>query len=344
MALTDYLTSHYLSADPPSTSTSSNPSKKRKRTHNPTSGLQINDDDISGFQNIAGVGDDDGPTTHHTRTAEFRKKKGSSFKPIASNDNDAPTPSANPAPTDTNHDNDPTSASADAIISATASHNHSLTQAPDDEAPALATDPSQEPTMSSGAGAGLQSASSVSKALRARERSDRLAAASAANDATAQTSETIYRDASGRIVNIAMKRAEARRALSEEARSKAAKKDALLAPAQRALKSQRADELASVRVQGVARYADDAELNAELKARERWDDPAAGFVEQKREGRSVSGRPLYKGGFEPNRYGIRPGHRWDGVDRGNGHEKVRFKAGNARRDRSNLAYAWEMDE
>lgn len=100
----------------------------------------------------------------------------------------------------------------------------------------------------------------------------------------------------------------------------------------------------------LARYADDVEMNDELKERERWNDPAAGFLEEttkKKVGKkSVSGKPLYAGSVvaPPNRFGIRPGYRWDGVDRGNGFEAKYFAAMNRRRNLKELDYAWQMDE
>jgi pre-mRNA-splicing factor CWC26 len=85
-------------------------------------------------------------------------------------------------------------------------------------------------------------------------------------------------------------------------------------------------------------------MNEELKEQDRWNDPAAQFVTKKKKGKSVTGKPLYQGSFPPNRYGIRPGYRWDGVDRGNGFEKQWFAARNKKKDREDLEYAWQMDE
>lgn len=64
-------------------------------------------------------------------------------------------------------------------------------------------------------------------------------------------------------------------------------------------------------------------MNEALKGKTHWDDPASGFL-TRRSGRRVI-RPQYEGPPPPpNRFNIRPGYRWDGVDRGNGFERKLF--------------------
>ena len=72
----------------------------------------------------------------------------------------------------------------------------------------------------------------------------------------------------------------------------------------------------------LARYKDDKDLNEELKERDRWNDPAAMFLSgTKKSKKSAPKFPLYQGNFPSNRFNIRPGYRWDGVDRSTGFEK-----------------------
>jgi hypothetical protein len=58
----------------------------------------------------------------------------------------------------------------------------------------------------------------------------------------------------------------------------------------------------------------------------------------------ISGKPKYEGSFLPNRFGIPPGHRWDGVDRSNGYEKQWFEKQNARRAIDEEAYKWSTSD
>ena len=94
---------------------------------------------------------------------------------------------------------------------------------------------------------------------------------------------------------------------------------------QRQLRDQ---ELQQLQNAGFARYADDATLEAQRKAMLRKDDPMAAYDDSLDNAKSSSKNkqshprlPVYKGPpAKPNRFQIRPGFRWDGVDRGNGFE------------------------
>ncbi len=198
--------------------------------------------------------------------------------------------------------------------------------------------------MESGAHAGLQTADQVTAQLKRKQAEERKRFLTDGAEHSGQGKETIYRDASGRIINVAMKRAEARKKADEEAAKAAAQIEAQKGDVQRAERERKKEALKDAKYMPVARYEDDVEMNEEMKDRERWNDPAAQFLTKKKQGRSVTGKPLYAGPFTPNRYGIRPGHRWDGVDRGNGFEKEYFAARNRRRDLKELDYAWQMDE
>lgn len=237
---------------------------------------------------------------------------------------------------------------ADAILTAAAAEQAARSDATHrDDAPQVVGDEGDDaaasPRMSTGAGAGLQSAAAVTAAMERRQQEERRRYAADPSLAGADA-ETVYRDATGRIVNVAMKRAEARRAAEEAERKKAGDLEDMKGEVQMLEKQKRREDLANAKYMGVARYADDAELNDELRERDRWNDPAAQFLTRRKEGKSATGRPLYGGSSAPNRYGIRPGHRWDGVDRGTGFEKEYFKKRNETSSIRDLKYQWQMDE
>jgi len=92
-----------------------------------------------------------------------------------------------------------------------------------------------------------------------------------------------------------------------------------------------------------ARHADDADLNEEMKAKELWNDPAAQFLTKKRA--KGPRKPEYTGPPPPpNRFGIKPGYRWDGVDRGNGFEKKLFQSKNEKKRKGLESYQWSAED
>jgi pre-mRNA-splicing factor CWC26 len=228
---------------------------------------------------------------------------------------------------------------ADAIISQAAEENR---ERGEDDAPVVEDDGVVK--MGDGTHAGLQSAADVARQFETRKREEAAAWAREGGKGKVGEQETVYRDATGKRIDLSMRRAEARKELDAKAKKEAEEKDSQKGDVQKAEREKRREELDEARFMPVARGVDDEELNHELRERDRWNDPAAQFLSRKKEGKSASGKPVYKGASAPNRYGIRPGHTWDGVDRGNGWEGERFKALNRKARNKELDFAWQMDE
>jgi pre-mRNA-splicing factor CWC26 len=343
-----YLAAHYLSADTKPSS------KKRKRKQPASSGLLITEDDETGWGSStrasAADEDDDIPVTVAGTSSEFRRTKKSGWKTLSGT---STTP--NPPP------KDDTAAAADAIIASAAAESRALAANDDDPDPTpTTTTTAPTPLMSNGTLAGLQSSAAITAQLRARQLAEaaelaELQAAASANPQPQSAPTPTLRDATGRRVDASLLRAEARRQAAEAARAEKAKTDLLKGEVQTAAARQRREDLEDAALMPLARRKDDVQLNEELKRQERWNDPMAEFLatqEQtsgkgggKGKGGKIRGkRPVYTGPAAPNRYGIRPGYRWDGVDRGNGFEAERFRALNRREMNKGLEYAWQMDE
>ncbi len=334
MSLSSYLASKYLTAD---TSSSSSSGKKRKRkTPKEASGLIIADDDALGWAPSTNTtADDDTPLTISSGSAEFRRAKKNAWKTVG-------VPALQPK--------DAESEEADRIVAEAAKENSAAMH--EDEGPVI-EDGGDDGVVKMGDGthAGLQSAKAVAAQFEKRKREEAAAwereqaalGSSAGKGGKRAAEETVYRDATGRRIDISMRRQEARR----EAEVKAAKEREELeqqkGDVQRMAKEKRREELDEARFMTVARGVDDVEMNEELKERERWNDPAAQFLVRKEggggKGKGKWTKQSYKGAAAPNRYGIRPGYRWDGVDRGNGWEGERFKALNRVARNKELDYA-----
>jgi pre-mRNA-splicing factor CWC26 len=355
-SLAEYLAKNYLTADTPSASASdpTRPKKKRKKTKHAAAepeGLIIADDDPPDLRSSAALdanrrGEDEfGPAVvgygpgGSGRSAEFRRKKESGWKVVGTAT--ATGTGGNNAEQD----------EADAILAAAVREEDARRGGADEDPTVVGEDESDDGglRMDSGARAGLQTAEQTAAMVAAQAKRRKAEEAlwkkpsGASGEGAAQ--ETIYRDASGRIINVAMKRAEARRVEEEKKIKEVEAKEALMGDVQRRDREARRQAVEEAKVMPLARTAEDEDLNEELKAQERWNDPAAQFLTKGRGGGvSVSGKPLYKGAFQPNRYGIRPGHRWDGVDRSNGFEKEWFAARNRKGRMEALEYEWQMDE
>jgi pre-mRNA-splicing factor CWC26 len=347
MSLADYLAKNYLTAD------SEKKSKKRKRK-NKEGGLIIDDDDSLGWKTKEDKDDEDAPVIGtdpnllpygHALTVYITVGGGTlkkSKKSSRSSGAAAMWTAVGVAAPSHAQQVAADEAAADAIIASTAADREKAAEA-EDEAPAM-VDTDGVIRMESGAKAGLQSAAEMAADMKKKEEEDKREAAKAAKELGSAAQETIYRDASGRIINVAMKRAEARKKTEDEERKQKEKEKAARGDVQNAEAAKRKQQLQDAKTMTIARYADDAELNDELKERGHWNDPASGFLRKKKAGRSITGKPLYQGAFQPNRYGIRPGHRWDGVDRGNGFETQWFSSRNRKANVEKLEYQWQQDE
>ena len=326
MSLSSYLASKYLTASQAPAS----PAKKRKRKGPSTPGLVIAVDDDLGWSKTAAAqdSDEDTPQTVASGSAEFRKAKKSSWKTVG-------VPALQPK--DSEQDE------ADRIIKEVVEEGRDRE---DGDAPVIEDDAGVV-KMGDGTHAGLQSAAAVAAQFAKRKKEEAEAweqESPSKNGPKKGAEETVYRDATGRRIDISLRRAEARRELDEKARKEREEIEAQKGDVQRLQQRKRREELDEARFMPFARTIDDEEMNAELKEKERWNDPATQFLTPKNATKSKTGRPIYKGSWMPNRYGIVPGHRWDGVDRGNGWEAERFKAGNRARRNKELDFAWQMDE
>ncbi|EFP85067.1 uncharacterized protein PGTG_11236 [Puccinia graminis f. sp. tritici CRL 75-36-700-3] len=157
--------------------------------------------------------------------------------------------------------------------------------------------------------------------------------------------DTVYRDSKGKKIDTKQMRAEEKRRQARELEKKMKKMEWGKGLVQRQDRKTDAEELSKIASQPFARTIDDKDLNDELKGKQRWNDPAARFLTKSSDSTTKSTKPKYNGPPPPpNRYGIPPGFRWDGVDRSNGFEKKLFQTGNDQKRLRAEAYNYSVDE
>jgi pre-mRNA-splicing factor CWC26 len=122
-----------------------------------------------------------------------------------------------------------------------------------------------------------------------------------------------------------------------------------LGKVQKARMEAQSADMERLRESTFARYDNDTELEHLRRNALRKDDPMAVYATRKDSRPTVSSsadptrtsRPVYKGPPpKPNRFNIRPGYRWDGVDRGNGWEDKLLAQKYLRQHQSEQAYRW----
>lgn len=98
----------------------------------------------------------------------------------------------------------------------------------------------------------------------------------------------------------------------------------------------------------LARYSDDSDLDTLLRNRERIGDPMLMYIkskeQEKKKQAGIPERPVYRGWFPDNRFNIRPGYRWDGVDRSNGYEKKYFEMISKKQAGAEEAYRYSTED
>ncbi|KAK5199048.1 Pre-mRNA-splicing factor cwc26 [Exophiala xenobiotica] len=399
--LAAYLAKNYLTASTSSPDhlgsndfqDSTRPKKKRRRDKDqaPETGLIIADDDealtLKGNSNNKRADDEDGDTPMYetgVKSAEFRKKKGGiGWKVVSQPEKTSSTTTM----TNTKGGAGDAEAEAEAdriLASAAEEADARRREIGDEDAPAIVEnvdvdmDHGDQPRMSSGAKAGLQTAADTALMMerenereereRERERDQKGSKSrrkkNNAEEVQVQEEETIYRDATGRRIDISMKRAEARAAEEEKRRAERQARQDAMGDVQRREREARRQDLEEAKFLTVARGAEDQDMNEELKRAVRWDDPMAAYVAQQRAkkdgpagthsagtvaereqgGKTKTKTRVYAGAAPPNRYGIPPGWRWDGVDRANGFEKEWFQARSRKGRNAELEYQWQMDD
>ncbi|XP_043837155.1 BUD13 homolog [Dromiciops gliroides] len=162
-----------------------------------------------------------------------------------------------------------------------------------------------------------------------------------------QNAETLFRDKSGRKRDLKLIRLEQGRKEEEEAEKKEQYAQWGKGLAQSRQQQQNVEDAIKEMRKPLARSISDEDLDQMLREQQREGDPMANFIKKKeaKENKDKKEKPLYNGPAAPlNRFNIRPGYRWDGMDRSNGFEEKHFARLAAKKAVEEIAYKWSIED
>ena len=171
---------------------------------------------------------------------------------------------------------------------------------------------------------------------------------SSSSSSATTTTKTIYRDSSGRKISAESLTQSATSTSTAAARIQTLQHALFTSESSVRRKQQVQGELERAATSGFARYAHDEEMNRRLRERTHWEDPMLNKTSYKSKSKQKrrSSSSEEESGFEagPNRFGIKAGKEWDGVDRSNGFEKQWFRNKYELEDRKRRAYEMSVED
>lgn len=206
--------------------------------------------------------------------------------------------------------------------------------------------------------AGLMSAEEVKEDIRKIKEDEKLKFAAQDPSFTGKGAKAVFRDKEGKRIN----QEDIQKAKGDE-KPKEKHIEWGKGLVQKRAAEARVQDLEDEKSKPFARTRDDPELDSMLKNRLRWGDPMAHLVKRKEDfllddlgddekmkesgfivPQNVPTHSWLKRGVDPplNRYGIKPGRHWDGVDRSNGYEKDMYKLKNDKQAMEQEAYLWSV--
>lgn len=220
--------------------------------------------------------------------------------------------------------------------------------------------PKRGETMGDGTAAGLQSGRELAKEITMKKKSESKRVKDLDTTISGRNATTVYRDKQGR-------RLEGVEEILKLQQAEEPKKEDKPLEWGKGLVQKREAEahqanLEAERLKPFARTRED--LDEILKQQIRWGDPMAHLVKKKgaepvladlganelmKESgfiipQEIPAHSWLKRGVAPppNRYGIRPGRHWDGVDRSTGYERDMYKRQNEKKAEQEEAYLWSV--